>query len=164
MGNSPKLNQLQRKAKLTALLASGMSQTEAAKVLNVSRSTIKLDLQDIRPSVEEVKDLQARAESYIESVMPIEKRIDNYVILAKHANNEAVRQGSTQRLDEMQGFVTQKELTRAKQSEQPANQAMFILAPGMNISFGPSTTGSGSLPDNGAIEVKPNVINTDDNA
>ncbi len=141
------LTPLQRKAQLTALMASGLSQRKAAQALGVDRSTIKRDLEEIRPTVEAVQDLQKRAEDYIEQIMPIERRIDEQIAMlqvAKVTKQPAAGSAILSRLDDMQGFVTLKELTRAKQSEQPANQAMFILAPGMNISFGPSTTGSES--------------------
>ncbi len=138
---APKLNQIQRKAKVAALIASGMTQADAAKALGVNRSTIQRDLEDIKPAIEEVKDLQARATDYIEQHYPIEQRIDNYVILSKHDPNGSVRHAATARLDDMQGFVPQRDLIKVKQGDQQGNQPLFVFQSGAQISFGPTTIG-----------------------
>ncbi len=164
MTTATKLKPIARQKQVLALIAAGLTQKQIAAELGVSRASIARDCAELQPDTEQVEQRLQRLNQSIDQFVSVEQRARKYAELATKAKNEAVSLGALQRIDDLEGIVTDKERLRAKQSEQPANQAMFILAPGMNISFGPSTTGSGSLPSNGAIEVKPNVINTDDNA
>ncbi len=139
-----KLNRVQRKQLIPTLQIAGMTQIQIAEHLGVSRSTIINDLADLPQAAIDATDNLKSLSDEIRAMLPVKGRAEKYVELATKAKNEAVSLGALQRIDDLEGIVTDKERLRAKQSEQPSNQAMFILAPGMNISFGPSTTGSES--------------------
>src|SRR4030095_3056262 len=68
--------------------------------------------------------------------------------LAMRAKNEAVSLGALQRIDDLDGIVTQKELVRTRRGAQSSPQPMFMLPPGANIHFTVNqqnnTIGSGS--------------------
>ncbi len=135
------LNPKQRATKIAALIASGMSQRDIAKTLNISRSTVQRDIEDIKPGIAEAKDLISEYNEHFDRLYPLEQSAEDYVDLARNAKNEAVRLGAQQRVDDLRGIVTEKERIRAKQSEQPANQPLFVFQSGAQISFGPTTIG-----------------------
>jgi transcriptional regulator with XRE-family HTH domain len=148
-----KIKAQQRREVILALQLQGKTQEQIAAELGVSRRTINRDLDEMQPSVEVAKTILQRAQDRIRDTMPVEKRVDNYVELAMSAKNEAVRQGATQRLDDLDGIVPERELIRAKGHEPQAVQPMFVLPPGARIAVAidtrPAEVKDGSLPDQG---------------
>ncbi len=126
--------QASRRAQVLALQTTGMTQEEIAKQLGVSRSAITRDLQDLRAQQAALAvSLQDRVTSYIEHAMPIERRIDTYVKLAKNDRMPQYQQASAMRLDDMQGFVTIKD---RKAQESPNTQPLITIE-GVQINLGP---------------------------
>ena len=131
-----KVPQAQRKQEILALQVAGLTQTEIAQKLGVSRSSIVRDLEQLRPAQKAVNDRLSELQSEITAILPVKERAVKYAQLAKSAKNEAVSLGALQRIDDLDGIVTEKERIRAKRDEQPANQPMFVFQAGAKIDFG----------------------------
>lgn len=119
-----------------AMSAAGLSQKEIATKLNVSSKTIQRDVQSVKPTLDEAKAYIEEYQNHFDVIYPLEDSALDYVELATNAKNEAVRLGAQQRIDDLRGIVTEKERIRAKQSEVPANQPMFVFQAGAKIDFG----------------------------
>ena len=129
----PKLKPAQRKALVLSLQLQGLNQTEIAEQLSVSRRTIVNDLANLHPSE---KEQQAKAKSLIDEIttrLPVDERAGHYVKLATRAKNEAVQLASLQRIDDLEGIVTEKERIRAKAHSAPEPQPMFVLPAGAHV-------------------------------
>jgi DNA-binding XRE family transcriptional regulator len=136
MANGPKLTQQQRAVKIAALLASGVTQTEVANQLGISRSTVKRDIEDLKPTIKEAETLITEYNKQFDELYPIEQSAADYVDLARSAKNEAVRLGAQQRIDDIRGLVTDKERLRAKRDQEVQPQPMFVFNGGLSIDFG----------------------------
>ena len=123
-----------RKAQILALQTAGWTQERIAQHFGVSRSTIITDLQDLQPARDQVEAALSKLVSALDTLQTVEDVALNYVELAQEAHNEAVRLGAQQRIDDLRGIVTEKERIRAKQSEVIANQPMFVLPAGAQVS------------------------------
>ncbi len=170
-----KLNKVQRRQLIPSLQIAGLTQEEIAGYLGVSRSTVINDINEMpQAAVDATEHLKSLSDE-IRARMPLEKRAEKYVALATSAKNEAVSLGALQRIDDLDGIVTEKERIRAKQSEQPANQPLFVFQSGAQISFGPTTIGGESkslhntstAPATPVIDVTPEshkggTVNTDE--
>ncbi len=97
----------------------------------------------------------ARLNTAIDRILSVDQKAEKYVALATTAKNEAVSLGALQRIDDLAGIVTEKELVRSKRNEPAAPTAMFSLPPGTSISFSATTTGSVSTNKDGPINVTP---------
>ena len=128
-----KLTQPQRKALITTLQLQGLNQSDIARQLGCSRKTIVRDIAELRPSEKAQLD---RAKSLIDEItckLPTEKRAGKYVELATRAKNEAVSLAALQRIDDLEGIVTEKERIRAKAHQAPEPQPMFVLPAGAHV-------------------------------
>jgi len=135
---APKVKQRERKSQILALRAAGLTQTEIAKQFGVSRASIVRDFADLKPAADELDSRLNKLNSEISRVITVEARAKKYAKLATSAKNEAVSLGALQRIDDLDGIVTDKERLRAKQSEQP-NRPMFVFNGGLSIDFGGGT-------------------------
>jgi hypothetical protein len=124
---------------IPSLQIAGLTQQQIAEQLQVSRATIVHDLSDMHPAETEAVEHLKTLVSEIHAILPVEKRAQKYADLATKAKNEAVSLGALQRIDDLDGIVTEKERIRAKRDERPAIQALFMLAPGASIDFGGGT-------------------------
>lgn len=120
---------------VAALLASGMTQQATADALGVTRSTVKRDMAaGAREGAEAAISILARAQAHIEVLMPIERRVEKYVDIAKDASNEGVSLAALMRLDDLDGIVTQKELVRTRRDEAyNVSGPMFVMAEGAQV-------------------------------
>ncbi len=123
-----------RKPQILAMQAAGMTQVQIAETLGVSRASITRDLETIRPAQEAVREQCVALMTEITSMLPMKDRAVKYVELAKHAKNEAVSLGALQRIDDLDGIVTEKERIRAKSGTTSEVQPMFVLPQGCNLS------------------------------
>lgn len=137
MDRELKLNPVQRATKIAALKASGMTHAQIASELHVSLSTIKRAISDLKPTIEEAKDIVTKYASKLDELYPVEERSVDYVNQAKSAVNEAVRMQARMRIDDLCGVVTEKERVRYKGQQAQGNQPLFIFPAGANIEFGP---------------------------
>lgn len=151
----------QRATKVAALAAAGLSQVEIAKQLNISRSTVKRDLAELKPSVDEARDLIAQYNKTFDDLYPIEESAADYVDQARNDKNGAVRLAARQRIDDIRGVRTLKDLDRAKSAGDQQHQPLFQLPVGavVNVTVNQTTTSSGlhnsSDLVNRAIDVTP---------
>ncbi len=131
-----------RQPQIIALQASGMTQTEIADQLGVSRQSITRDLREIAPAKAATLDILARAQVTLESLWPVEKRMEKVVALGEGAKNEAIQLESVRYANDLAGIVTQKELVRTRRDEPSQPQAMFMLPPGamVSVSIGAAPT------------------------
>lgn len=152
-----------RQPQILALQAAGMTQEQIAQQMGVSRQSITRDLREIAPAKEAVVSKLASLVDEISVLLPSKRRAEEYASLATSAKNEAVRLGTLQRIDDLDGIVTEKELVRSKRNDPPAPTAMFMLPAGTSISFGVSVTSevtptaTGSVPglEHDVIDVTP---------
>lgn len=128
-----KLKAPQRRQQILALQTAGFTQAEIAAQLHCSVSTIKNDLQVLAPAKSLAAAQLEVLNAAIGKVISVEERAQKYAQLATKAKNEAVSLGALQRIDDLDGIVTEKERIRAKRDDQPANQPMFVLPPGANV-------------------------------
>jgi transcriptional regulator with XRE-family HTH domain len=160
-----KLRKTQRLQLIPTLQIAGMTQEQIAAQLGVSRSTIVTDLNDLHPLAVDATDKLKSLVDEIANVLPIKDRAEKYAKLATSAKNEAVSLGALQRIDDLDGIVTEKERIRAKRETQPEHQPMFALPPGafvqvINTQVN-ATIASSQVLNNDAVEVKPNDCNGD---
>ncbi len=160
MANPPKTvqNRVRKRVdQVLALSVAGLTQQEIATKLGVHRSTIKSDLAQVKPALHVVNGLDERAVTYIENVMPIERRIDTYVKLAKNDRMPQYQQASAMRLDDMQGFISARDRLKAHAVSNDGNQQPLIVIEGVQLNFGPriqvssSTTG---LPNQSVTDIE----------
>lgn len=143
-----------------AMLAQpGITHADIAKALSCSVKTVSRISTQVKADINEADSKLATLSKEITAVISVKDRAKRYATLAKSAKNEAVSLGALQRIDDLDGIVTEKERMRAKRDEQPANQPMFVLPQGamINVTVNQqnNTISSSSLPDNSAIEVNP---------
>ncbi len=112
-----------------------MTQDEIAATFGVSRRSIVRDLEDLRPAQAAVNDRLAALTTEITSAITVKQRAEKYAELATSAKNEAVSLGALQRIDDLDGIVTEKERLRSKGVEHSAPAPMFVLPQGANISM-----------------------------
>jgi transcriptional regulator with XRE-family HTH domain len=124
-----------RQPQILALQAAGLTQEQVAQEMGVSRQSITRDLREIAPAKAEMESNLARLNTAIDRILSVDQKAEKYVALATSAKNEAVSLGALQRIDDLAGIVTEKELVRSKRNEPAAPQAMFMLPPGTSISF-----------------------------
>lgn len=134
-----KLPKHQREAAAIALAANGLTKSQIAKDLNIDRKTVARYIEENKPAAETVQraidDLNAEIAKHIKTP----DRAEKYATLAKSAKNEAVSLAALQRIDDLAGIVTEKELVRSKRNEPASPQALFMLPPGTSISFSATT-------------------------
>lgn len=139
-----------RREQILALQVAGLTQDQIAAKLGVDRRTIVRDLVKLKESTGNLEEILTKGQTRLREIYPIEKRIEKYVDHGKHAKNEAVSFAALQRLDDIDGLVTDKERLRAKGHDQPQSQPMFSLPAGAQVNVTVTTTGSRVMPDNGA--------------
>lgn len=134
-----KLNKRQREAATIALSANGLTQVKIAEELGIDRKTVARYLEESKPAEEVVRAAVVELNEQIAKFVTVEQRAQKYAALAKEAKNEAVSLGALQRIDDLAGIVTQKELVRTRRDEVSQPQAMFMMAPGttVNVSVTP---------------------------
>ena len=142
-----------------ALKVAGLKNGEIAQELGVNRKTIQRDLDESKAATEIIDSQLTQLNAAIAAILPMEQRAGKYVDLATNAKNEAVSLGALQRIDDLAGIVTQKELVRTRRDEAQQPQAMFMLPPGAQIAVSVTTTCSNPTPktvsDSAVIDVKP---------
>lgn len=143
----------QRKAAIIALTAKGWTQDRIAKEFGVNRSTVVRDLQGVQAGLTIAETILDQAQARIREIIPVEKRIDEYVNSleqAKRTNQPSAGLQILARLDAIDGLVTDSERLRTKSVEPPAIVPMFALPPGASISVTVSR-------ERQAIDVTPEV-------
>jgi len=130
-----KLNPKERKAQVAALAAAGLSQRQISKKLAISLSTIKRDYADFKPVLRETRDLLNDYSALFEKIYPVHESAEDYRQQAKNAKNEAVRLAARQRIDDLRGVVTQKELVRTRRDEASQPTALFVLPANVNLNI-----------------------------
>lgn len=123
-----------------ALKASGMQVKDIAAELGVDRKSIQRYTQESEAAAEVVESALKKLNNELEPLLTVKRRAEEYASLATTAKNEAVRLGTLQRIDDLAGIVTEKELVRSKRNEPASPQALFMLPPGTSISFSATTT------------------------
>jgi hypothetical protein len=110
---------------------------DAANILGVSRKTIERDLKVIRADVKDVEDKVAAYQRRFKERLPIDERVRLYEEIARQDGNLFARFKALQRVDAIDGIVTDGERLRIPRDREPSQPApMFIFAGGCNIDFG----------------------------
>jgi DNA-binding XRE family transcriptional regulator len=117
-----------------ALAASGLTQAQIAKELRVSPKTVQRDIAQVKPTLDEARSILDKLVTKIDEIHSVEDSARTYAELAKYAKNEAVRLATEDRIQDLRGVVTQKELVRTRRDEQSQPQAMFMLPAGTSVS------------------------------
>lgn len=120
---SEQLRKSDRAHAALALASQGMSQTEIAQALSVSRNTVRADLASTRNGAELALSILSRADRAIERDMPVERRIEQYVAHAEQSDDRAASLRALERLDDLQGIVTARDARTA-----PAGGASILIA------------------------------------
>lgn len=136
-----------------------LTHAQIGDLVGRSKRTVGRVLEDQADLVETLSETFLNAlQEHLDTLQSSEDTALNYVELATSAKNEAVRLGAQQRIDDLRGIVTQKELVRTRRDEQAQPQPMFIMPPGTSVNVtihqGKTTTSSDDLLSNGAIDVK----------
>ncbi len=143
---------------MALLTQPGITHKDIARSLKCSITTISRIAQQVKPDVAAIDAKLAALQSEIGKVISVKERATQYAELAKSAKNEAVSLGALQRIDDLDGIVTQKELVRTRRDEAAQPQPMFIMPSGssVNVTINQrnTTTSSNDLPNNGARQVK----------
>lgn len=122
-----RLNSKTRRDVILALAASGLGRQEIATKLGIHPKTVQYHTSAAKPAIHEASaQLQSLVE-HITTLMPIEKRAGKYAALAMDAKNEAVSLGALQRIDDLDGIVTERERLRSKGVEHSTPAPMFII-------------------------------------
>lgn len=139
---------------VTAMLAQpGVKQSDIAKALGCSLKTVSRIAQQVKPAIAEADSRLTALNKEIATVISVKQRAEKYAKLATSAKNEAVSLGALQRIDDLDGIVTDKERLRAKQVDPAANQRpIFVFQGGMNIDFGGAPTPQDMVSDSTIIE------------
>lgn len=135
-----------RQPQILALQAAGLTLQQIADVFNVSIKSIQRDLEVISAAKQNfnTSTLDALMTPLRIAISP-EQRAARYAELAISAKNEAVSLGALQRIDDLDGIVTQKELVRTRRDDAATTvQPMFILPANSHISVTVDTTSSRS--------------------
>jgi transcriptional antiterminator len=124
-----------RRVKLAAMLADpSITLQKAAQLLKVSRKTVQRDLAEMRPDIQEAQNLVAEYQASIRARLPIDERVDLYVENARQSTNPFARQKALERLDDLDGILTESERLRISRDREPKEPApMFILPEGAHI-------------------------------
>lgn len=146
-----------RKPQILAMQTAGMTQTEIAEQLGVSRRSIVRDLEELQPAREQVEAVLSQLVNKIDSLHSVEESAENYVDLAKHAKNEAVRLATEDRISDFRGIITEKERIRAKAHQAPEPQPMFVLPAGAHV----NVTVNQSINKVAPAELEQPIINID---
>jgi hypothetical protein len=126
--------QLPIRNQVVAMLSTpGITHNDIAKVLHCSTRTIKRIAREVRPDIAEADSKLVLLQREVNRVITVQQRAQKYADLATDAKNEAVSLGALQRIDDLDGIVTEKERIRAKRDERPANQPMFQLPAGTAV-------------------------------
>ena len=131
-----------RKQQILALSAVGLTQTEIGAKLGVSRRSISRDLEDLKPSQQQVESLLSTINNELSELQKPRAIAENYVNLATKAVNESVRLGSQDRILELRGVISDRERLRIEKQQPQAPAPMFVFNGGLNIDFGGSRTQS----------------------
>ena len=168
MGHSPNIETLSRKRELNtkhrqaaviALTVKGWTQERIAKEFGVNRKTIQRDLDDIRPAQEIVASILDRAQAQLRATLPVEVRVDKLVETladAKEWKQPGIALQVLQRMDAIDGLVTDSERMRSKAAEPQAIAPMFSLPAGATISVTVSTS-----TERDVIDVTPQVTSSE---
>ena len=126
-----------RKPQILALQAAGLTQSEVAKQMGVSRQSITRDMRDLGPSKAQTLAILDQAQLRLREVLPVDKRIDAYVEclnIAKATKQPSAGAVILTRLDDIDGLVPDVVRLRAKTQSESAVQPMFVLPAGAEIS------------------------------
>ena len=129
-----------RQPQILALQAAGLTQSEVARQMGVSRQSITRDMRDLAPARAQATDLLSKVNDHFEVLQSPEAIARNYVSLAETAKNESARIYAQDRIMEYRGVITDKERIRAKTQAESAVQPMFVLPAGteVRLSVGPA--------------------------
>ena len=166
MGHSPvtdtpvrKVPPNKRRIQVAALLASGMSQADIATVFSVDRKTIQRDAELVKPDAQAAKTILDQAQSRLRELMPVETRIERLVETLDEAQEwkqPGIALQVLQRMDAIDGLVTDSERMRSKAAEPQAITPMFSLPAGATISVTVSTS-----TERDVIDVTPQVTSSE---
>jgi transposase len=143
-----------RKAAITSLLASGMSQTDAATQLGISRKTVTRDVAEAREGLQLADSVLARAQAHIKvAKIEVERRVERYRDIAEQDAQPAAALAALTRLDAIDGLVPEIDRLRARiQDDSRPSQPMFSVvgAVSVTVNANPSQNQSDT-----AIDVTP---------
>ena len=140
-----KVKASQRREQILALQLAGKTQHQIADVLGVDRSTIARDVKALQPSAALIDDILGKAQTKLREIMPVEKRIEEYVNtfnMAKETKQPSAGAAILTRLDHIDGMETLHEQSRSKTHEPAQSQPMFMLPPGASVNVTVTTTSS----------------------
>jgi len=107
---------------------------DAAKILGVSAKTIERDLKAVRADMTEAEDKLEEYQRCLKERLPIEERVRLYEQIARQDGNLFARYKALQRVDAIDGIVTEGERLRIqRQREEREPQPMFILPEGAYV-------------------------------
>lgn len=143
-----------------------MTQVEIAEAFGVDRKTIQRDAEVCKPDALAAKSILEKAQFKLRELKPVEERVKelvNTLEQAKEIKQPGIALQVLQRMDAIDGLVTEGERMRSKAVEPQAIVPMFSLPAGTSISVTvtsekpaidvtPTTTDSG-LEDNHSPEV-----------
>jgi len=115
------------------LATPGIKKHEIAKALKVSTRTITRIANEVAPAIEQADRKLAALQTEIHEVISIKQRARKYGELAMKAKNEAVSLASLQRIDALDGIVTEKDRIRADREQIRQPQPIFNLPRGSRV-------------------------------
>src|SRR5262249_35933520 len=118
---------------------------DVAKALGVSVKTVERDLKMVRP---DMKEAQGKLEAYqtqLQKHLPIKKRVELIADIAKDKKNRFAQLKAIERADDIDGIIPEIERLKVRRNDEPGdNRPLIVFKGGMNIAFGPTTTGRDS--------------------
>lgn len=128
---------LQIRAQAIALLSRpGISHEAIAASLNCSVRTIRRISAELRPHLPAIDAKLAELQSQIGQRLTIPDRAAKYVKIVTETTNDQIALNALQRIDDLDGIVTEKERLRRQPIQSPAPGPMFVFPSGTHIDFG----------------------------
>jgi hypothetical protein len=126
-----------RRRKLIAMFADPTNAPtiqDAAKMLGVSAKTIGGDLKAVQADMAEAEDKLQEYQRRFKERLPIDERVRLYEEIARQDGNLFARFKALQRVDAIDGIVTEGERLRIPRDREPREPApMFILPEGAHV-------------------------------
>lgn len=155
----PRIKSKDRSQAVLALRVAGLKQREIAQELGVELRTVQRDIHKAAAAQAVVRDTLSEMQAVLGETITVKTRAMRYAELATSAKNEAVSLGALQRIDDLQGIITEKERLRAKGADQAPVQPMFVLPAGsqvqVTLGMPQHTTTSSNERASNAIDVTP---------
>jgi hypothetical protein len=147
---------------IAMLQTPGVKHTDIAAALHCSTRTVARISQEVARDLKDANDRLATLNREITKVVTVRQRAEKYANLATKAKNEAVSLAALQRIDDLEGIVTQKELVRTRQGGLgPEIQPMFMLPAGSQVNVTVTTTSSNKDASSEALDYARDVTPKD---